>query len=89
MKENNKNELFDIDCVLLFKNSPDLDIKSAIKNYNNICREGQKIEEEKKEEDEDDKKIGFPNQIIYDLSKEITDELSNILLGIISEVQNI
>ena len=87
MNENNKNKLFEIDCKLLFKNSPDLDIKSAIKNYNKNCREGWKIEEE--EEDEDDKIIGFPYQIIYDLIKEITDEVSNILLEIISEVQNI
>jgi hypothetical protein len=82
MCEYNKNELFEIDCKLLFKNSPDLDIKSAIKNYNKNCREGWKIEEE--EEDEDDKIIGFPYQIIYDLIKEITDEVSNILLEIIS-----
>ena len=86
--EDNKNELFKIDCKLLFKNSPDLDIKSAIKNYNKNCREGWKIEEEE-EKDENDKQIGFPYQIIYDLIKEITDEVSNILLEIISEVQNI
>ena len=88
MCEYNKNELFDIDCQLLFKNSPDLDIKSAIKNYNKNCRKGWKIEEEE-EEDEDYKIIGFPYQIIYDLIKEITDEVSNILLEIICEVQNI
>ncbi len=66
----------------------DLDIKSAIKNYNKNCRKGWKIEKEE-EEDENDKIIGFPYQIIYDLIKEITDEVSNILLEIISEVQNI
>ena len=56
MCEYNKNELFEIDCKLLFKNSPDLDIKSAIKNYNKNCRKGWKIEKEEENIDEDDKK---------------------------------
>ncbi len=88
MCEYNNSELFDIYCELLFKNSTDLDIKSAIDNYNKNSREGWKIEKEE-EEDEYDKQIGFPYKIIYDLIKEITDEVSNILLEIISEVQNI
>ena len=87
LEEEKKNGSFEIGCKLLFKNSPGLDIKSAIENYNKNCREGWKIKNDF-EYDEDDKSIAFPNQIIYDLSKEITDKVSDILLEIISDVEN-
>lgn len=76
-----------IDCSIFFKNNPNLDITSLVNEYNKKCNEEWKINEYG--EDEDDRSIEFPYKIIYDMTKEITDKVSEILKQIISEVPNV
>lgn len=62
----------------------DFDITTAINNYNKQCKEGWTIKDYGT--DDDDMIINFPYKIMYDLTKEITDNISKILLDIIRNV---
>ena len=82
-----QNESFPIDCSLFFLKFKELDMEKIIKNYNENCNPEWKITEYGK--DIDDKTIFFPYKIIYDLTKNLTDKISKILIEIISEVKEV
>ena len=81
------DQSYEIDCSIFFKIIPDLNMENIVEEYNKKCRNDWKITEYGK--DEDDKTIQFPYKIIYDLIKEIVDKISNILLDIISEIDDV
>ena len=88
LDENNYlNESMNIDCSIAYSVCKGINIKEAIENYNRKCRNGWKIEDYGFD-DEDDKTISFPYKIIYDLTKDITEGISEKLLGIISKIKN-
>ena len=74
--DNYSEETLNIDCSILFNINKGIKIKEAIDNYNNNCRNGWKISVDGM--DEDDRAIPFPYKIIYDLTKDITKEISKI-----------
>ena len=80
------NETWPIDCTLFWKIKENLSIKEVVENFNKNCKEDWKI---KDYEEEDNKTIYFPYTIIYDLIKNITDEIIKILIEIIKKVDNV
>ena len=84
LDENYNKESYGIDCSLFYKMKKDFNIEDAINNYNKQCKEGWQIKDYGT--DKDDMTITFPYQIIYDITKEITDNIANILINIIDEV---
>ena len=87
LDENNfAEESFEIDCSILYKIGNGINIKNAIENYNNKCRTGWEIKDFG--DDEDDRSISFPYKIIYDLTNDLAEKISNSLLEIISKVSN-
>jgi hypothetical protein len=78
---------YEIDCSIFFKINPNLNMENIIEEYNKKCKKDWKITEYGT--DEDDKNICFPYKIIYDLIKETVDKVTNILLDIISEVDDV
>ena len=78
-------EEYPLDCSIFFKIYPSLDIKELVENYNKKCNPEWKITEYGT--DEMDRNIFFPYKIIYDLTKNLTDKISNLLLDVISEVK--
>lgn len=84
LDENYEQDTFDIDCSLFYKLENDFNIDDAIKNYNAQCKKGWEIENYGKESD--DMTITFPYRIFYDITKEITDNVADILISIIKEV---
>lgn len=77
----------EIDCSIFFKNDTNLNMKNLVDEYNKKCKEEWKITEYGT--DEYDKNIYFPYKIMYDITKEIADKISNILLEIISKVSDV
>ena len=86
LNENYNEEHLDIDCSLLHKVCENFNIKQAIEKYNKNCRKGWEITEYG--DDDDDKSITFPYKIIYDLTNDIAQNVSNTLKKIISNVSN-
>jgi len=82
-----EDESMSIDCSIFFKNFGDLDMEKIIENYNKKCKPEWKIKEYGK--DEMDRNIDFPYKIIYDLTENLTDKISNLLLKTISEVKDV
>jgi len=78
---------FPIDCSLFFLKFKELDMEKIIKNYNENCNPEWKITEYGK--DIDDRTITFPYKIIYDLTKNLTDKISEIILEIMNEVKDV
>ena len=85
--DNYLKEEYPLDCSLFFKIFPNLDIKELVENYNKKCNPEWKITEYGT--DEMDRTIFFPYKIIYDLTKNLTDKISNLLLDVISEVKEV
>ena len=81
------DESYPIDCSLFFLKFKDLDIEKAVNNYNKKCYPEWRITEYGREIE--DRTIFFPYKIIYDLTKNLTDKISKILLEIISEVKEV
>ena len=79
------NESMSIDCSIFFKNFENLDMEKIVENYNKKCNPEWKITEYGM--DEMDRSIVFPCKIIYDLTKNLTDKISNLLLEVLSEVK--
>ena len=80
-------ESYPIDCSIFFNKFEGLDMEKIIKNYNQKCNPEWKIDDYGK--DENDRLINFPYKIIYDLTKNLTDKISKMLLEIISEVKEV
>ena len=80
-------ETKNIDCSLIYSMCKGINIKEAIEKYNEKCPMGWQIKDYGFD-DEDDKTITFPYKIIYDLTKNITDDVSEKLLEIISNVKD-
>lgn len=88
LDENNYNtEEYTIDCSLFYRVCQNINIKKAIENYNKKCRSGWQINDFG-DDDDDDKSITFPYKIIYDLTNDIAQNVSNSLKKIISNVSN-
>ena len=85
-EKNYAQESFDIDCSIFYKVCGEIDIKSAIKNYNSNCKNGWEIKDFGN--DEDDKSITFPYKIVYDLTNDVAENISNALKEIISNVSD-
>ena len=85
--DNYLKESYPIDCSIFFKINENLDMKNVVENYNEKCNPEWKITEYGK--DELDRNINFPYKIIYDLTKNLTDKISNILLEVISEAKEV
>ena len=83
--DNYLEEEYPLDCSIFFKIYPNLDIKKLVENYNKKCNPEWKITEYGT--DEMDRNIFFPYKIIYDLTKNLTDKISNLLLDVITEVK--
>lgn len=81
------DQSYEIDCSIFFKTLPNLNIKNLVEEYNKKCKSDWIITEFG--EDEDDRNIRFPYKIIYDLTKEIVDKVTNILLDIKKEVDDV
>ena len=84
LDDNYNGESYEIDCSLFYKIKKGFNIKDAISNYNMQCRDGWQIKDYGTEND--DMTITFPFKIIYDITKEITDNIADILISIIKEV---
>ena len=87
LNKNYKDESYEIDCSIFFKLFPKLDIHKIINEFNKKSKPNWIIKEYG--EDEDDRNIRFPYQIIYDITKQITDKIIEILFNIISEVDDV
>jgi len=81
------NESFPIDCSLFFIKFKGLDMEKTVSNYNKNCYPEWRITEYGR--DINDQTIFFPYKIIYDLTKNLVDKISKILLQIISEVKDV
>lgn len=86
-EKNYMEESFPIDCSILYNVCGQINIEEAIKKYNENCKNGWDIKEFG--EDEDDKTISFPYKIIYDLTREIAEEISKIIIEIITQVNDV
>ena len=82
-----ETEKYFIDCFIFFSKFKGLDMEKIIKNYNQKCNPKWRITDFG--QDIYDRNIIFPYQIIYDLTKNLTDKISDILLEIISEVKDV
>ena len=81
------DQSYEIDCSIFFKINENLNMQNIVEEYNKKCKNDWKITDYGI--DEDDKNICFPYKIIYDLIKETVDKVTNILLDIISEVDDV
>jgi hypothetical protein len=87
--ENHAEKTFQIDCSIFFKNNKQLNMDKLIEEYNKKCKKEWMINIDNCTNDNDDKTISFPCTIFYDLTKELTDKISQLILGILSEVNNV
>ena len=87
--ENHAEKAFQIDCSIFFKYNKQLSMDELIEEYNKKCKKEWRINIDNCTNDEDDKTISFPYTIFYDLTKEFTDKISQLILGILSEVNNV
>ncbi len=86
-----KGQYCDIDCSIFFQTQKNLNIENSVKKYNEKCTNECKMDWIITEfgHHKYDKNIRFPYKIIYDFTIEIAEKVTNILLDIITEVEDV
>ena len=82
--EDSRDKFFFLNCQI-FKDFTDLSLEEIVNNYNNCCQEGWKIAIKNKNK----WILFFPYNIIFDLIKEHSKEISNQIAKVKNKVENI